>query len=82
MNEIKIVRNSDGFYELEECPFNFKPPMACQAKGCPYWNGYLYKNVCYLGFRDYISSMWRKSLYGKPEVATFVRCGFGGKKGA
>lgn len=76
MSKIEIIKNEDNWYELDKCPFGFKFPLACQVKGCPQWKGYTFTDAKYLGFKDYVSSSWRKMINGDIRVANFVKCEF------
>lgn len=77
MSDVEIIQSEEGgWYKLKDCPFNFKFPMACQVKGCPYWKGYMFKNAMYKGFKNYISSLWRRNINGNNIIADYVVCGF------
>ena len=74
MDEVRIVKGADGKFVLDGCPLDYKFPLVCQVKGCPYWRGYMFLNAEYKGMRDYISSSWRRIVMGDVKIANYVRC--------
>jgi hypothetical protein len=74
MPAVYITTNCEGDYILDGCPKGYKSPMACQAKGCPYWEGYVFENACLDGFKNYKNSVWRRMIHQGIEVANYVLC--------
>jgi len=73
MGKINIIKPK-GMYELENCPLDYLYPLACQVKGCPYWNGYVFLDACYKGSKNYVSDQWRKVMMTEVKVANYVKC--------
>lgn len=69
-----IISAINGNYELKDCPLGWKEPLSCQMRGCPHWKGYMFKNAKYAGFKDYISSQWRKYMLNEVKNADYVMC--------
>ena len=74
MSAVYITTDNEGNYVLNGCPKGYKSPMACQAKGCQYWSGYVFENAYLDGFKNYKNSMWRRIIHQDVEVANYVIC--------
>jgi len=74
MPTVYITNDYEGNYILNNCPRGFRLPISCQAKGCKYWNGYVFENACLDGFKNYKNSMWRRIIHQDVEVADYVLC--------
>ena len=74
MPAVYITTDYEGGYVLNGCPKGYKSPMACQAKGCQYWSGYVFENAYLDGFKNYKNSMWRRIIHQDVEVANYVIC--------